>query len=150
MAKGYENLIPVTERTKEEARALSIKGGKKSGETRRAQKTFKDTAKMILAMQLSEKEKGFLKKMGVSMETFENTKKALLVYSVLQKAVSKGDSQTMMRLAELTGEHIDEKKISVGGETGNRTVINIVPKGGVGISIQPKYVKGSAYGTDKE
>ena len=41
MAKGHENLIPFSERNKEEARELGTKGGKKSGEARAKKKTFK-------------------------------------------------------------------------------------------------------------
>lgn len=39
------NLIPVTERTKEEAREISRKGGKKSGVTRAAQANLKKVVK---------------------------------------------------------------------------------------------------------
>lgn len=42
MSDGHENLIPVTERTKEEARALSTLGGIKSGEARRRKKTLRE------------------------------------------------------------------------------------------------------------
>lgn len=44
---GHENLIPV--RTEAEARAKGKKGGIQSGETRRKQKTLRDTFKTVLA-----------------------------------------------------------------------------------------------------
>lgn len=48
--KGHENLIPVTQRTKEEARAISRAGGIASGETRRRQRQLKDDLIMLLEM----------------------------------------------------------------------------------------------------
>lgn len=39
---GSKNLIPVTERTEEEARAMSVAGGVNSGKTRRRQKTLRE------------------------------------------------------------------------------------------------------------
>lgn len=42
MANGHENLIPVTERSKGEARVLGKIGGIKSGETRRKKKALKE------------------------------------------------------------------------------------------------------------
>ena len=39
---GTKNLIPVTSRSKEEAKELSIAGGIKSGETRRKQRTLRE------------------------------------------------------------------------------------------------------------
>lgn len=45
-----ENLIPFSERSKDEARELGRKGGRASGQTRRAQKTMKDTLNALLKL----------------------------------------------------------------------------------------------------
>ena len=45
---GSENLIPLGERTKEEQREIARQGGIKSGESRRARKTLKETLLMML------------------------------------------------------------------------------------------------------
>lgn len=157
MPKGnIDNLIPIGDRSPEEAQEMGRRGGIKSGETRRMQKTFKDMAKMILGLPLSAKEKKFLVKSGIPEADRPTTKKGMLLFSVTQKAIGKGDSTSMMRLAELTGEHIDEKKISVGGEVGARKIINVFPKGSKPIDevvetvIKAVYINGSAYGTDEE
>lgn len=50
--KGAKNLIPITQRTKEEARELSIKGGKKSGESRRKKRDFAETFRTVLDIKL--------------------------------------------------------------------------------------------------
>lgn len=47
MANGHENLTPP--RSTEEARERGQKGGRSSGETRRKQKTLRDTFKTVLA-----------------------------------------------------------------------------------------------------
>ena len=46
--KGHDNLIPTNKRSKEEARKLGAKGGKKSGEVRRQKKLLKDCLDELL------------------------------------------------------------------------------------------------------
>lgn len=48
MAGGKDNLIPVSQRTPEELREMTRKGGIASGKARRAKKSFRDAAKWIL------------------------------------------------------------------------------------------------------
>ncbi len=45
---GYKNLIPANKRSKDEARKLGQKGGKKSGEVRRMRKTLKEQLLLLL------------------------------------------------------------------------------------------------------
>lgn len=45
---GQENLIPMSERSKEEVRAIARKGGINSGETRRKKKTMRETLEQML------------------------------------------------------------------------------------------------------
>lgn len=44
-----QNLIPTNKRSKEEVRKNAAKGGKKSGETRRARKTLREELLLLLA-----------------------------------------------------------------------------------------------------
>ena len=46
--KGHDNLIPTNKRSKEEARRLGAKGGRKSGEVRRQKKLLKDCLDELL------------------------------------------------------------------------------------------------------
>ena len=46
--KGQENLIPMSERTKEEVREIATKGGINSGESRRLKKTMKEVLQAML------------------------------------------------------------------------------------------------------
>jgi len=48
MAGGHENLIPTSERTKEEVRAIGRKGGIASGEARRKKRTLTDELKILM------------------------------------------------------------------------------------------------------
>lgn len=54
MADGHENLIPVTERTKEEAREISRKGGIASGEARRKKREIAEIARIVLESQVTD------------------------------------------------------------------------------------------------
>ena len=49
---SHGNLVPVTNRTKDEARELSKKGGIASGESRRRKKLLKETAQALLASEI--------------------------------------------------------------------------------------------------
>ena len=46
--KGHENLIPMTERTKQEHKKIATMGGIRSGEVRREKATMKATLEMLL------------------------------------------------------------------------------------------------------
>ena len=46
MAKGKDNLIPIPQRTKEEQREITKKGGKKSAQKRAERKAFADALKL--------------------------------------------------------------------------------------------------------
>ena len=46
--KGQENLIPMSERSKEEVREIASKGGVNSGKARREKATMKKTLEMLL------------------------------------------------------------------------------------------------------
>ena len=46
--KGQENLIPMSERTKEEVREIATKGGINSGESRRLKRTMKEVLQAML------------------------------------------------------------------------------------------------------
>lgn len=52
MARGYENLIPFNQRSKEEAKEYGKKGGKASGETRRKKADFRKTLNLLLTTKI--------------------------------------------------------------------------------------------------
>lgn len=68
-----ENLIPVTARTKSEARQISINGGKRSGEVRRQRKEQREQLEMLLSLPLkSIKAKQQLIDIGIKEEDANN------------------------------------------------------------------------------
>jgi len=56
--KGQENLIPVTKRTKEEARQISRKGGVASGKARREKADLKKQLQLFLETEAGKDEEG--------------------------------------------------------------------------------------------
>lgn len=98
---GTKNLIPITKRSKEEAKKISSKGGKKSVETRQKQKTFKMLFKSALASKVADKElKDRLKEVGI-----EDTYKGAMMLAMIEKSMA-GDVNAF----KLVSEMIDEKK----------------------------------------
>lgn len=95
-----ENLIPP--RTKEEARLRGANGGKASGESRRKQKTMRETMKMLLSKKgLSEEMKALLKDDGVDLD--ELTHQVAVGRALIEKAES-GDVSAYNAIRDIVGE----------------------------------------------
>lgn len=87
MNKGIENLIPCSERSKEEARELGRKGGIASGIARRERKTLKDELIMLL-------------------DTDDNNKK---ISVALLKRALEGDISAFTTIRDTIGEKPSDK-----------------------------------------
>lgn len=87
MNKGIENLIPCSERSKEEARELGRKGGIASGIARRERKTLKDELLMLL-------------------DTDDNNKK---ISVALLKRALEGDISAFTTIRDTIGEKQTDK-----------------------------------------
>lgn len=95
-----KNLIPFSERTEKEQREIRSKGGKKSAQNRREQKTYKEMAKAMLSATITDKNMlNELKAYGIS----EKDIKAYTLLGMI-KASANGSHQAFDRLMELTGE----------------------------------------------
>jgi hypothetical protein len=101
---GEKNLIPVTKRSKEEARQMSSKGGKASGEARRRKRDTRQAAKFVLELEpdLSKDTRKALMKMGLKPEDIPDIRLISLL-AIAQKAM-KGDLQANKMLLELSGD----------------------------------------------
>ncbi len=98
MAK--KDLIPLNQRTKEEQKKICSKGGKKSGEVRREQKTYRDMAKAMLSATITDGNiLNELKAYGLS----ETDVKAYTLLGMI-KASGNGSHNAFDRLMELIGE----------------------------------------------
>lgn len=115
--KGHENLIPVTKRTKEEARQISINGGKKSGEARRKKKLLKDCLDELLEKEW-ENRKGE-KHSGSEAISIALFKKALAgdmkAFEIVRDTAGQKPVEKVM-LAEVDQSTIDEVEAMVLGE----------------------------------
>lgn len=104
---GTENLISLTNRTKEEQREIAIKGGKASGEARRKNRNMKECLKMLLSLDVkSPKAREQLKALGIDNE--EMTNEMALMVSMLNKAL-KGDKGCAEFIRDTSGQQIVNK-----------------------------------------
>ena len=97
---NYKNLIPFSERTESEQRAIRSKGGKQSAKNRREQKTYRDMAKAMLSATITDENiLNELKAYGLS----ETDVKAYTLLGMI-KASGNGSHNAFDRLMMLVGE----------------------------------------------
>lgn len=95
-----KNLIPNSERSPKEVRENGRKGGIKSGQVRREQKTYREMAKAMLSAQITDP------KMLEEMSKYGIEETDLKAYTLLGmiKASAEGSHNAFDRLLELAGE----------------------------------------------
>lgn len=142
MAKGHENLKPLTQRTKEEQREICSKGGKASVAARRRKKNMREIFRMLKDLPVNDaKMKAQLKASGI--KEGDATYSAALAFSAMYHAM-RGNSQMMRLVFEMMGESPDirirekelklredvvkEKLTSAGGEAEMDDVQIILPE----------------------
>ena len=111
---GIENLIPQSERTKEEQREIARLGGIASGKARREKRDRKQMASYLLDLTMQcagvDKIKKFFNIKGVELNAYQVT-----VLSCLMKAMQKGDANALEKLLKIAGEQFTELlDVSVG------------------------------------
>lgn len=108
MASGNEkNLIPNSQRTPEELREMTRKGGIASGKARRKKADLKKAMQTLLALDVaSEKSKEQLESLGV-----EATNEMLLAFATFQQAV-KGNQRAVENVIKLTTTDKDKHDIA--------------------------------------
>ena len=100
MAK--KDLIPLNKRTKEEQKEIASKGGKASGAARRAKRTMREYADLLLSLPVSDRRKwNKLARAGIPPEGCDN--KMLVVFALMQAAQA-GDVPAVKELRNLIGE----------------------------------------------
>lgn len=107
-----ENLINPKDRTSEELRAMTRKGGIASGEARRRKKTMREALEMLMyKCELPEQTKQMLRAEGVSDD--EMNHQMVITRSLIAKAES-GDVQAYNAICAMIGEKPAEK-MELGG-----------------------------------
>lgn len=94
-----QNLNPA--RTKSEAREKGAKGGKASGEARRAKKTLRELVELFAALGVSEETRKKMKELGIPEELM--TRKMQPVVALFNKA-NKGDVSAFNAIRDIVGE----------------------------------------------
>lgn len=109
-----QNLIPMEQRSPEEAREMGRKGGRASGESRRRKKSLREAAELYLSLPVSDKRAwNKLAKDGVAPEDVDN--QMAIIAGLTIKAV-KGDAKAAKLLFELVGDQggeDDEVKVVI-------------------------------------
>ena len=115
MPKGRkENLIDPKDRTSEQLREMTRKGGIKSGEARRRKKTMREALEMLMyKTELNEQTKSMLKAEGISEEDFNH--QMVITRSLIAKAES-GDVQAYNAICGMIGEKPADKVEMSGGQ----------------------------------
>ena len=109
---GEENLIPFSERTKEEAREMGRKGGKASGAARRRKRSLKEAADLYLSLPVEDKRRwNKLARRYLDAEEIDN--QMAMIVALWDGAMS-GDARSAKVLIDLIGTEGEEQS---GGET---------------------------------
>ena len=99
MANGYENLIPFSERSVEEAREFGRRGGKASGESRRKKANFRKVLNTLLTAEINSPEwTPFLESLGLD-STLESAVNAAMIKEALD-----GNVKAYEAIAKYTGQ----------------------------------------------
>lgn len=108
------NLIPLTELTEEERRAMASKAGKASVVARRRKKSMKDAMNLLLSLPVDEANKAKMERLGIDPNVADN--QMLMLISAFQQAV-KGNVRAMEFIKDLTGAsamtELDKKQLKI-------------------------------------
>lgn len=103
---GEENLIPFSERTKEEARELGRRGGKASGAARRRKRSMKEAADLYLSLPVEDKRRwNKLSRRYLDAEDIDN--QMAMIVSLWDGAMA-GDARSAKVLIDLLGKDSEE------------------------------------------
>lgn len=105
-----DNLIPFSQRTEAEQRAIQSKGGKASGAARRRRKALREALDIYLSLPVQDKRAlGRLVKTGIDAEDADM--QALIIASLVQKAID-GDTRAAKLIFDLMAD-TDEKAADI-------------------------------------
>ena len=103
---GEKNLIPFSERTKEEARELGRRGGKASGAARRRKRSLKEAADLYLSLPVEDKRRwNKLSRRYLDAEDIDN--QMAMIVSLWDGAMA-GDARSAKVLIDLLGKDSEE------------------------------------------
>lgn len=102
-----QNLIPLNERSKEDAKKIQQMGGLARGAARRRKRSMKDAAEYYLSLQVTDQKViNKMRKDGVEPDDIDNQ---MAIVVGLARAAMKGDSRSAKLLVEILGENPKEE-----------------------------------------
>lgn len=97
-----QNLVPMDQRTKEEARELGREGGRASGVARRRKRSLREAADLYLSLPVADRRKwNKIAREGVDPEDIDN--QMAMIIGLTQQAM-KGDAKAAKVIVDLIGE----------------------------------------------
>lgn len=106
-----KNLIPMNERSKDEARELGRKGGEKSGEARRRKKDIKAKMKLLLSLHPTASQSELLKALGIPEEDADN--EMLLLVAMFQAATEDRDTKAFDKVMDVLGKTTQREELAL-------------------------------------
>lgn len=107
MGNNPQNIIPNSERTPEERKAIATAGGIASGEARRRKRTLRQIAEILAERKINMPLPG-----GGTEEMMYDM---ALMLSMYQKAITKGDTKAAKFIATLLGEYTEKHEVEAKG-----------------------------------
>lgn len=112
--KGQKNLIPVTQRSKEEAREISRRGGKASGVARRRKRDMRELMKMMLEETPQGKDFTYGERLTQSMLTIAANPKqgaaAVRAYETIMHIIGQDEPEPQKDSLDLLKEILKENR----------------------------------------
>lgn len=106
-----ENLIPINSRTTNEAREISSKGGKKSGESRRRKRDMRKKMQMILSLVPQNcDDYNLVSEMGVDISEIDN--ETVMLAGLFNQAKS-GNVQAVKEIRNIIGYDIPSAELKL-------------------------------------
>ena len=106
-----ENLIPINSRTTNEAREISSKGGKKSGESRRRKRDMRKKMQMILSLVPQNcDDYNLVSEMGVDISEIDN--ETVMLAGLFNQAKS-GNVQAVKEIRNIIGDDIPSAELEL-------------------------------------
>lgn len=102
MPNGTDNLVPLSERTKEEQREIARKGGRASGKARRKKRTAKETARLLLSMPAPASAAELMRQYNIA--DVDCTNMTFLIARMIQLAQN-GDIKAAQFVTDILGEN---------------------------------------------
>lgn len=97
-----QNLVPMDQRTKEEARELGREGGRASGIARRRKRSLREAADLYLSLPVADRKSwNKIAREGVDPEDIDN--QMAMIIGLTQRAV-KGDAKAAKVIVDLIGD----------------------------------------------